>query len=564
MKYYYLIVCLLIASCFNENLSDKRAFGGKKYGNTFTYFAPEKTSVFFPLASVTLNDQRILSQIFEPLFITNDIGKTVNNLAKKYEELAEGKIIQITIKSNIFFHSDDCFSGNENRLTTQDVKFSLDFACSGSQYNSLGQILRDKIIGGTKFYHASKHAFYNNGVVGIKVVNDSVIQIHLKEKYAGIQKILAHPSITIFSKKAYDYYHENFVNHPIGTGPFQFFSSDKHKTVLKRNPSYWKKDAYGNQLPFLQEINVRYTTNLNEEYQSFAKKKSDIIFELPTDKLDNAFGSLSDAQKGKNLLHRIVLKKGIKINYLTFDCSTYPFKDVRVRKAFSLAIDRKSICLDVLNGDGNYLLKGFIPKSSFYNPIDKSDILPYNPNEAQKLMLEAGFNKKNPFPELTFYINAQRNSRADKWAKAVVKQLKSILDVRLKIKYCSLSEKFKLIEQKKAKIWKSTWIPDYPDADAYLSQFYGNIKQKANKESLYNSFHSPIFDALYKKSQLVHNLDSRTKIQRKCDMLLIEESAITPVFSEDLFIIVNLRVRDFSINGSGIIDFSKIYIKEVN
>jgi oligopeptide transport system substrate-binding protein len=563
MKYYYLIIFFFIAGCFSENLNDKTAFGGKKYGNNFTYFAPERTMVFFPLASVTLNDQRILSQIFEPLFSTNDQGVSENNLAKKYEELSEGKIIQITIKSNIFFHSDDCFSSGENRLTSQDVEFSLDFACSGSPFNSLGQILRDKIVGGQEFYNSSKHAFNKNGVAGIKVVNDTVIQIHLKKKYAGFQKILAHPSITIFSRKAYDFYKQNFVHHPIGTGPFQFLSTDENKTVLMRNPIYWKKDEYGNQLPFLKGITIRYTNNLNEEYLSFSKKKSDIIFELPTDKLDNAFGSLSDAQKGKNLLHRVVLKKGVKVNYLSFDCSTYPFNDIRVRKAFNLAIDRKSICLDVLNGEGNYMLKGFIPRSSFYNPTYKSEMILYNPKQAQKLMLEAGFNKEHPFPELTFYINAQRNSRADKWANSVVKQLKSTLGVNLQIKHTSLSEKFKLIKQKKAKIWKSTWLPDYPDADAYLSQFYGNVKQIANKESLYNSFNSPIFDSLYRKSQLVHNLEQRNEIQRKCDKFLIDQAAIAPIFSEDLFLIVNLRVRDFSINSSGIIDFSKIYIKEV-
>jgi hypothetical protein len=55
----------------------------------------------------------------------------------------------------------------------------------------------------------------------------------------------------------------------------------------------------------------------------------------------------------------------------------------------------------------------------------------------------------------------------------------------------------------------------------------------------------------------------RNKLHNELDKILIEKGAIVPVFSEDLFVIVNLRVRDFQIRNSGLIDFSKIYIKEV-
>jgi ABC-type transport system substrate-binding protein len=56
----------------------------------------------------------------------------------------------------------------------------------------------------------------------------------------------------------------------------------------------------------------------------------------------------------------------------------------------------------------------------------------------------------------------------------------------------------------------------------------------------------------------------RLELQNKLDSILIESGAMVPIFSEDLFVIVNLRVRDFQINDSGIIDFSRIYIKEVS
>ena len=46
-----------------------------------------------------------------------------------------------------------------------------------------------------------------------------------------------------------------------------------------------------------------------------------------------------------------------------------------------------------------------------------------------------------------------------------------------------------------------------------------------------------------------------------CDQILVNTAAVVPLYTEDIFIIVNIRARDIEVNSSGIIDFSKTYIK---
>ena len=164
---------------------------------------------------------------------------------------------------------------------------------------------------------------------------------------------------------------------------------------------------------------------------------------------------------------------------------------------------------------------------------------------------------------ITLYINAQKGGLTDKWSEELVNQLQANLGVELTIKYCSLTQKYNAILSKKAKIWKSSWVPDYPDADAYLNQFYSNLKRIPNKENNYNSYNSTIFDSLYERTQLEPNKLERLRLQRQCDEFIIQKAIVAPLFSEDLFVVVNLNARDFVINTSGIIDFSRIYIKEV-
>jgi peptide/nickel transport system substrate-binding protein len=542
-------------------LEEKTAFGGKKYGGVFTYFSPEKTDVFFPLYSPTVYNQRVLSQIFEPLFILDEKGKIVPNLAKSINTTQDGKKVTIRLRNDVYFHDDDSFSG-DLKMTAEDVKFSLSFACSGNKWNSFGTLYRDKIEGGKIFYKQSAKQIPSNGVSGIKILNDSTIQLKLTDNFANFQMLLAHPSLVVFSKDVFLKYKDDIIHHPIGTGPFLLQFSDNNQILLSRNEGYWKKDNYGNQLPFLKEICILNARGIRSEYHSFSHKKADILFELPVDQLDDAFGSLTDAQKGKNLLHRVLVKNGTKINYLSFDCKSFPFNNPLVRKAFSLAIDRKRICLEAMNGDGNYTINGFIPKNIYYAP-NKFELLKYDPKSARILLQKAGFNKHNSFPRLTLYLNAQKGGISDKWSKEIIKQLKENIGIDLDINYCSLDQKHKAILSRKAKIWKSAWVPDYPDPDAYFRVFFGNKTSLANEESNYNNFNNALFDSIYLETLRTKDFKKRHTMMNTLDQILIENAAIVPIFAEDLFVIVNLRVRDFQINNSGIIDFSRIYIKEV-
>jgi peptide/nickel transport system substrate-binding protein len=560
-KYYILSLITVLFACQNR-IEDKFAFAGKKYGGVLTYFSPEKTSVFFPLYSPSIYSQRVLNQIFEPLFTIDNEGKIIPNLAKSIKINENGKSVTIKLRSDVYFHNDNCFSG-DRKMKAADVKFSLDYACSGNKWNSMGRILRDKIKGGHRYYTKSSRQLYSSGVRGIKVIDDTTIQISLTDCFTNFEKLLAHSSLGIFSKKAYDYYKEKMIFHPVGTGPFLLKSSQINLVVLERNSDYWKKDHFGNQLPFLSEIHVIQSKGIKNEYEAFSKQQTDIIFELPIDQLNFTFGSLADAQQGKNLLHRVIVKKGTKINYLSFDCTSFPFSDARVRKAFSLAIDRKRICVDVMKGEGNHNINGFVPENSYYKP-NRTELLKYEPERAQKLMKEAGYKSSNPFPNLIFYVNAQKGGITDKWSKEIKRQLKKNLGINLTIKYCSLSEKHKAILSRKAKLWKSAWIPDYPDAEAYFRVFYGNRKQVANQENNYNNFNNALYDKIFQRCERMNKTVERAKLLNLLDKILMDEAVIVPIFSEDLFVIVNLRVRDFEINNFGFIDFSKVYIKELS
>ena len=110
----------------------KVALGNKIYGGVFTYYSSEKQNCYFPLSSNSINEQRILSQIFEPLLIIGTGDKIIGNLAENFTVSQDYKTIQLKIRSAVYFHADPCFGGSTKKMTVEDVKFSLEFACSAT------------------------------------------------------------------------------------------------------------------------------------------------------------------------------------------------------------------------------------------------------------------------------------------------------------------------------------------------------------------------------------------------------------------------------------------------
>jgi len=536
----------------------KVALGNKVYGGVFTYYSSEKQNCYFPLSSNSINEQRVLSQIFEPLLIIDAKNKIIGNLAENFTVSQDYKTIQLKIRSAVYFHADPCFGGSTNKMTVEDVKFSLEFACSASPLNKLSHFLKDKIVGAEAFYKLSRISFPKSGVSGITIIDENTIEIKLTNSYTSFLNILTHPNLTVFSKRAYDYYGVEIVKHAVGTGCFFLGEATENGVSLLRNNNYWKKDEFGKQLPFLDEIKVVYSKNEHEQYIAFGHKKADILFELPLENLDDAFGSLSSAKNGGNLLHKIIYKKGSKINYLAFDCQSFPFNNEKVRRAFSFAIDKKFICDEVLNGDGRPAELGFVPECNFYTP-NKSERVEYNPELAKKLFYESGFTTNNPFPKLDLFVSSAKGSLVDKWCRALVKQLNTILDIELRVVNCNLKEKNNFIASKKTKIWRTGWAADYADADSFLELFCTQNKSENNQTRFYNKE----YDRLFLASQITTSQEERNKLQQKIDKLIIKTPIVIPVFSEDIFVVINLRVRDFEFNELGLIDFSKIYLKEI-
>lgn len=167
-----------------------------------------------------------------------------------------------------------------------------------------------------------------------------------------------------------------FAEHPVGTGPFQFASSTgTEKLVMKKNPHYYRG------APKLDEVILLSTPEATARAAALEAGEVNWIEVPPPD----------DIPTLKSGGYQVLTNAYSHIWPWVFDLSKGPLSNVQVRQALNYAIDRDTLCKDILNGTGRPALQYAPLNDPGYSPA--LDTYSYNPTKAQQLLTQAGYPK---------------------------------------------------------------------------------------------------------------------------------------------------------------------------
>jgi peptide/nickel transport system substrate-binding protein len=181
---------------------------------------------------------------------------------------------------------------------------------------------------------------------------------------------------------------------PVGTGPFRFVEFKRGESIrLVRNPDYFKKDR-----PYLDEIAVRTIDSRATRMLAFATGEFDITF--PS---DVSIPLMKDVKaRAPNAICEMTTT-GVLINLLVNRVNP-PFDNPDIRKAMSLALDRKAF--NTILMEGNARMGGaMLPKAQgeWGMPPEMVTSLPgygtdtdRNISEAQAIMQKLGYSDVKP------------------------------------------------------------------------------------------------------------------------------------------------------------------------
>ena len=223
--------------------------------------------------------------------------------------------------------------------------------------------------------------FLNAKISSITAPDDSTVKIALSQPWPHLLADLASPTAAIYSQKALAAAEspKGFFNTtPVGTGPFVLSEVvTNSRYTVKKNPNYWDSSR----APRLDSITFSVVTDESARVTAVLGQRADIAQSPPANQL-KALQSNSAVSVGSFPSARVEL--------IALNTKKPPFDNLKLRQAFSLALDRKAIVEAGLFGAGTPATTFLVPppKVAFQNP--ELDLYPTDAAKARQLVEESG------------------------------------------------------------------------------------------------------------------------------------------------------------------------------
>lgn len=528
----------LLAACHGSSLSatdEKRVF---------RYNQPEALTSLDPAFARNQANTWAVSQLYNGLLALDSTLQPAPALARRYQISPDGLTYTFWLRRGVRFHDSESFAGSQGRaVAAADFVYSFKRLLDTKTASPGGWIFRGKVLE-DKDGSISDTCFV--------AANDSTLRIHLKAPFLPFLSILTMPYAYVVPHEAVEKYGKDFREHPVGTGPFQFKLWDEGNVLLyERNPSYWRRDARGRPLPYLDAVAISFIVDRKTEFLTFLQGKLDFlsgIREGSRDLILNADGSVRSDFRG-----RFTVQKAPYLNteYLGFQLDstnlTGPqaaqaraLRDVRVRQALCYALNKPELTAYVLSHIGQPGLSGFVPAAlPSFSPTQVPGYA-YQPQRARELLQAAGYGPAHPL-RLRLSTVAERKAVSEylqkNWAD---------VGVQVQIDINQSAAQQELVNGGKAAFFAASWLGDYPDAENYLALFYSpNFTPNGPDKTHYKSAE---YDQLYQQAIREQNAAARTARYQQMDRLVVRDCPVIPLFYDEVVRLTQNNVRNLAAN----------------
>lgn len=498
-------------------------------GDTFNLnvcFASEPETMD-PGLNRTVDGNVMISHLFEGLYKYTDSDPSGDGRNGSTAVLVPGQAAaepEVTDNGDgtftyTFTLRDDIYWSDGQPVTANDFVYSwrrLVDPATASPYSTIIAMVvnANEIIAGEK----------DKSELGVEAVDDKTFAVHLTYDCPYFLDICAFPNTMPLREDVVEG-NATWTQSPdtyVSNGPFKMQSwTHDAEIVMAKNDKYYGAADIG-----LDTLTFKLMDNANSMLTAFQSGALDFMQNPPTDEV-------------ATLLVEGTLIPGDYLGtyYACFNNQKEPFNDVRVRQAFSLAIDRNFLVENVTQA-GEIPAGAWVPENVVdaegtdgptfrevggdYYSVDSADY-EANCEKARQLLAEAGYENGEGFPEVTYLYNTDEKHGAI--AEALQQMWKEVLGVNVTLNNQDWNVFLETRSKGDYSICRNGWIADYNDPVSFLDMF---MTDNGNNDAHYSN---PAYDEMMKTVLSDSDAAGRMELMHEAEKLLIEtDCAVAPLY----------------------------------
>lgn len=295
----------------------------------------------------------------------------------------------------------------------------------------------------------------------------------------------------------------------VSSGPYlvQEWTKDQ-RIVLVANPKY------AGVKPYIQKVVLKFA-DLKTEFQAYAANEVDVAANFsPADLqvIDNDPALRAQYHQGFG---------DFRTYYVGFDTLHPPFANLKVRQAFSHAIDREGLIKNVIKRQGiaayGFLMPGF--------PGSQNDALKgiqkYDPALARTLLAEAGYPGGKGFPKLELWLRSER-ALGQAIGNAIAAMVKQNLGIEVEVSNRETKLFMDELNAHRLGFYIVSYGMDFLDPANMLGIWVSGGR---------HAWKNAKFDGMIKTaSSMIGNADKRMAMFRDAEKILVSDVGFIPIY----------------------------------
>jgi len=477
-------------------------------------------------------ESHVINQMYEGLIRTDEKGLAVPGMANRWDVSSDG--------TSYTFYLRTAKWSNGEAVTAHDFVYGWRRCLNPATAAEYAYQL----------YHIQGAEEYNRGKgtaesIAVAAESDSVLTVKLKHPAPYFPALTGHFAYFPLNEK-WVAAHADWASDPagfLGNGAFKLTDwRHRDRIILQKNGQY-----YDAGLVKLDEIEMTMVANESTALMQWETGKFDIITQVP----------LPDVPRLK-AARQLQVTPYLGVYYVALNQGQKPFNDTRVRKAFSLAIDRAQITKAILRG-GQQEAYGVVspgielPGIGDYRKTT-GDLFKQDVAEAKKLLAAAGYPNGRGLPPVKYTYNDLEMHRTV--GEALQRMWLENLGVRVTLQVQEYKVYIQTLHSKNFQMARAGWIADFANPAAFLDMF---MSSAGNNSFNYNS---PEFDGLLAKSRQATDIKTQTALLQQAEKKLIrDDMVVAPIYFYTNQFLQKPHVKGVIWNPLGNVDFREAYVE---
>ena len=516
-----------LAACGGSK-SGSTATSGSTAGSTaggtntagFTVQYGSNPETLDPALNSAIDGANTIITIFEPLLLINENNEVIGGQAESWEASEDGLTWTFTMRDGLKW-------SDGTDLNAKDFEYSFKRMVdpnTAAPYaeTCLGMIDGFEEAAGFPDADGNPTVDPNPEALNVKASEDGkTLTIVLSYPCSYFDKMAAFATMSPVQQATVEANGDSWCTSPdtfVSNGPYMITDwTPSERIVLTKNPNY--VGGWDSSKIVSDTITLLLLEDSSASFAAYNSGEAQLIKDVPTDEIP----SLTKAEDGGDFY----VDTSLGTYYVSLNLQRDAFKDAKVRKALSLAIDRDYVANTIMQGTyttaDSIVGPGIVDESGYFHDNGNAPYISadYEANlaEAKKLLEEAGYPNGEGYPTIEYSTN---DSGYHVPLAEYLQQAWGNLGITLTINKMEWSSFTPARRAGEYDVARNGWVMDYNDPSNMLDLFCSG---NGNNDGKYSN---PDFDAAIDASKVADSAEHFAQLH-KAEDILMEDTGCLPI-----------------------------------